>query len=238
MYEKSLSIVLRSIDYKDNDRMLTLMTRDRGKISCLARGARKQNHALFGLTDIFVCAEFEFYKRNSKYIVTQGMLRQNFYNIRRNAEAMSVAAVIAESCEKAAVEEETDTRLFALLAGALFALDNGAVPTDVFCFFVIKLLDVLGMRPQTEHCVICGAPAGHKLNLSHGGAVCENCPGEIVPGTYLEDIRRILQTPSRDMTQFLQKSGYDFVLFCSKWLSQVLLVQPKSLKVMHSLTKK
>lgn len=238
MYDRSLSIVLRSIDYKDSDRMLTILTRDSGKISCLARGVRKQNNPLFGLTDIFVCAEFGFYKRNNKYIVTQGVLRQNFYNIRINAEAMAVAAVIAESCEKAAVEGEADPRLFALLAGALYALDNGAVPADVFCFFVIKLLDVMGMRPQTERCSSCGAEAAAKINMSIGGAVCENCPGEVVPGGFLEDIRRILSTPSKDMTAFLMESGYDFVQFCSKWLTQSLLVQPKSLKVMHSIIKK
>lgn len=238
MYDHSLSIVLRSIDYKDSDRMLTLLTQDRGKISCLARGARKQNNPLFGLTDIFVCAEFGFYKRNNKYIVTQGVLRQNFYNIRVNAEAMAVAAVIAESCEKAAAEGEADQRLFALLAGALFALDNGAVPTDVFCFFVIKLLDILGMRPQTDVCTACGAEPAHKLNISLGGVVCTNCPGEYVPKEYIEDIRRILKTPSKDMTACLSESGYDFMLFCSKWLTHVLLVQPKSLKVMHTITKK
>ena len=238
MYDRSLSIVLRSIDYKDSDRMLTLLTKDNGKVSCLARGARKQNNPLFGLTDVFVCAEYGFYKRNSKYIVTQGVLRQNFYNIRINAEAMAVAAVIAESCEKAAVEGEADPRLFALLAGSLYALDNGAVPSDVFCFFVIKLLDVMGMRPQTEVCVSCGAPAASKLNLSLGGTVCDACAGECVPGEYLEDIRKILGTPSKDMLTYLQKSGYDFVMFCSRWLTQALLTQPKSLKVMHTITKK
>ena len=238
MYDRSLSIVLRSIDYKDSDRMLTLLTQDNGKISCLARGARKQNNPLFGLTDIFVCAEFGFYQRSKKYIITQGVLRQNFYNIRINAEAMAVAAVIAESCEKAAMEGEADPRLFALLAGALFALDNGAVPTDVFCFFVIKLLDVLGMRPQTEQCVSCGAEAVNKISMSLGGAVCEHCAGEMVPVEYLEDIRTILRTPSKDMMAYLSESGHDFMLFCSKWLMQALMIQPKSLKVMHSITKK
>ena len=82
------------------------------------------------------------------------------------------------------------------------------------------------------------AEAAAKINMSIGGAVCENCPGEVVPGGFLEDIRRILSTPSKDMTAFLMESGYDFVQFCSKWLTQSLLVQPKSLKVMHSIIKK
>jgi len=218
--------------------MLTLLTQDRGKISCLARGARKQNNPLFGLSDVFVCAEYGFYKRNNKYIVNQGILRRNFYNIRINAEAMAVAAVIAESCEKAATEGESDPRLFALLAGALFALDNGSVPEDVFCFFVIKLLDVLGMRPQTESCAACGNVAVNKISYSLGGAVCENCPGESVPPQYLTDIRRILKTPSKDISVFAMESGWDFVRFCSEWLTDALLIQPKSLKVMHSLIKK
>lgn len=238
MYENALSIVLRSIDYKDSDRMLTLLTRDSGKLSCLARGARKQNNGLFGLSDMFVCAEFGFYKRGGKYIVTQGVLRQNFYNIRVDAEAMAVAAVLTESCEKAATEGEGDPRMFALLAGALFALDRGARPGDVFCFFVIKLLDVLGMRPQTECCVSCGAVPAAKLNIALGGTVCEECFGERVPEEFLKDIRGILSTPSKNMKEYRMQSGYDFLLFCSKWLSHVLMLQPKSLKVMHSITKK
>ena len=237
MYENLLSIVLRSIDYKDNDRMLTLLTREKGKVSCLARGARKQNNPLFGLSDVFVCSEFGFFKRGGKYVITQGVLKQNFYNIRINTEATAVAAVIAESCEKAATEEG-DARLFALLAGTLFALDNGAVPAAVFCFFVIKLLDVLGMRPDTEACVQCGAPPADKLSITLGGAVCESCPGEYVPHEYLEDIRRILSTPSRSAADFIPASGEDFIDFCSRWLTETLLTQPKSLKVMHNIIKK
>lgn len=237
MYSNHLSIVLRSIDYKDNDRMLTLLTRENGKISCLARGARKQNNPLFGLSDVFVCADFGFYKRGGKYIITQGILRQNFYNIRINPEAAAVAAVVTESVEKAATEAG-DARLFALLAGVLFALDNGAVPADIFCFFVIKLLDVLGMRPETERCVRCGAPAADKLSLALGGAVCESCPGEQVPRGYLADIRSILETPSRGASECVLKNECGFVDFCARWLTEALLQQPKSLKVMHSIIKK
>ncbi|MBR4078927.1 MAG: DNA repair protein RecO [Christensenellaceae bacterium] len=237
MYENFLSIVLRSIDYKDNDRMLTLLTREKGKISCLARGARKQNNPLFGLSDVFVCADFGFFKRGGKYVITQGVLKQNFYNIRINAEATAVAAVIAESCEKAATEEG-DARLFALLAGTLFALDNGAVPADVFCFFVIKLLDVLGMRPDTESCVSCGSPAADKLSITLGGTVCDACAGEYVPHQYIEDIRAILNLPSRSAMEFNMQSGVDFIDFCARWLTSALLTQPKSLKVMHTIIKK
>lgn len=237
MYSNHLSIVLRSIDYKDNDRMLTLLTREQGKISCLARGARKQNNPLFGLSDVFVCADFGFYKRGGKYIITQGVLRQNFYNIRINAEATAVAAVVAESVEKAATEAG-DARLFALLAGVLFALDQGAVPADVFCFFVIKLLDVLGMRPETEACVRCGVAAGERINIALGGTVCAQCPGEDVPHAYLADLRKILATPSRSAAECVLENECGFVDFCARWLSETLQQQPKSLKVMHSIIKK
>ena len=119
MTENHLSIVLRAADYKDNDKMLTLLTREKGRISALARGVRKQGSELFGTSDVFCCTEYGFYIKNGKYIATQGVLKNSFYNIRSDIEALLTASALCEICESASTEEQENTRLFALLAGAL-----------------------------------------------------------------------------------------------------------------------
>ena len=78
MTENHLAIVLRSADYKDNDKMLTLLTPEKGKVSALARGIRKQGSSLFGTADVFSCTEFGFYIKKERYIVTQAVLKNSF----------------------------------------------------------------------------------------------------------------------------------------------------------------
>ena len=236
-YETHLSIVLRSADYRENDRMLTLLTKERGKISALARGCRKPGNPLFGMTEVFVCSEFGFYRKNGRYTITQGVLVQNFYGIRKRLDAMLTASVVTEACELAGTEQP-NARLFALLANVLFALDRAENQTKpVFVFFVIKLLDIIGMRPITDRCVCCGKKRADKINMALGGAVCEACPGERVPPRYFSQIETILSQPSKHIARISLEADDAFVLFCARWLASGIMYQPKSLKVMLNMLK-
>lgn len=232
MNENHLAIVLRSADYKDNDKMLTLLTAKKGKISALARGIRKQSSTMFGTADIFCCSEFGFYIKNERYIVTQSLLKKSFYNIREDFKRLITASAIIEIVETVSTEEQESSRLFALLAASLYALDNRKNEESIFLFFCIKLLDILGMRPETDKCVLCGKRGCNKINIYKGGVVCENCVGEFVNEDFLKHIKNILSTPSKNMSGQEYDIDLKAIDLASRWICGEIGKTPKSVKIM------
>ena len=125
---------------------------------------------------MFCCSDLQLYEKGGRYFVTQGVLRESFYGLRRDIKALMTATVLAEATAQVATAEP-NPRLFALLVNALYSAMKGQDAMSVFVFFQFKLLDILGLRPELGQCVSCGAAAAPRLNLALGGAVCEACLG-------------------------------------------------------------
>lgn len=215
--------------------MLTLLTRERGRVSALARGCRKQGSKLLSSCDVFCCAQFAFDKKAGRYYVTQAQPTKNFYLLRKNMPALMTGALFLEICEKVAMPEQPGPRLFALLANALFQMEAGRPPREVFIFFVYKLLDILGLRPELQSCALCGKPPANRLNLSAGGVVCAACHGEEVPKDYLPAIAAILSTPSKQIGQIPLPADPGFYRLAVRWLKDALESEPRSLKLMENM---
>lgn len=237
MDENSLCMVLRATNYRESDRMLTLFSREHGRIDALARGCRKQGSPLLASCDVFCCADFAFHVHKGRYFVTQAAIRENFFALRQNMQALMTAAVLSEVCERVVMPAEGNPRLFALLAGANYALNGGKDPRSVFFFFVVKLLDILGLRPVTRHCALCGAPAASRLNLAAGGAVCASCPGEDVPPDTIPLMEKILATPSKAIGQTEIPMDANRAGLALRWLSDTLESEPKSLALLKTVMK-
>jgi len=231
---QSLCIVLRATNYRDFDRMLTLFSREYGRIDALARGCRKQGSSLLASCDVFCCADFCWQQSKGRYYVTQAVLRENFFGLRRDMRALMTAAVLNEVCEKVVMPAEPSQRLFALLAGSFYALNGGRDPGDVLVFFVMKLLDILGLHPAIETCAICGAPAAGRMNISAGGAVCQNCPGEEAPPGFLSLVRTVLNTPSKSLHCLKAATDPPMRELAMRWLTDVMEAEPKSLHLLKT----
>ncbi len=235
MYEGSLGIVLRSADYKDYDRMLTVFTKDKGKVSALARGSRKQGSPLLPISELFCCAEYSFYKTKTRCSINQAEIRKSFFNIRGDVVALTVASIMSDICDKAVMEEQPNPMLFALLASALYCLDKGCDPCGVIIFFTFKALDILGLRPHLDSCVVCGDKAEDKVNISLGGAVCAHHEGEKVKRSTLAAISRIFHVPSKNMENELPPADDELLSLAERWLTYSLEYQSKGFKLLHSM---
>ena len=233
MYENVMGIVLKSVNYRENDRMLTLFTREKGMLSALARGCRKQDGSLKAVSDLFCCSDLQLYEKGGRYFVTQGVLRESFYELRRDIKALMTATVLAEATAQVATAEP-NPRLFALLVNALYSAMKGQDAMSVFVFFQFKLLDILGLRPELGQCVSCGAAAAPKLNLALGGAVCEACPGESVNPVWLDKIRQVYRLPSKKMNQFTVDGDRGLFLLAKRWMENVLERAPRSIALLET----
>ena len=175
---KTMALVLRGSNYRDYDKMVTLFSGEHGKMDVMATGCRKQNSPLLPLTQVFACGEYYLAKKGERYYLSQGELKDSFFDLRSHMPALTVAMIMSEIIDRTAMPEQPNKRYFALMVNALFVLSRGGRPKDVFAFFVFKLLDILGMKPLTDACVSCGAPEVAALDKGGGGSLCAECASD------------------------------------------------------------
>ena len=94
------AIVLRAVNYRDFDRMLTLFSREEGKVSAGARGAHRQKSALSAASTQFCTGEYVLDEKNGKYTVKNCMLDEAYYPLREDAQRFAYAAALTQVCEE------------------------------------------------------------------------------------------------------------------------------------------
>jgi len=201
---QTLAVVIRTADYKDNDRMITLLTKDYGKMSASVRGARKPTSKLFVAASLFCCGEYMFYEKDGRYGVKSCTVRRTFFNMQSDYDAYAAACFIAEAVDKVAQEDNVSPGLFALTVNALYALDTGASPGTTLCYFVQRLLHIEGVYPNLKSCVFCGRRDNlTRFSAEHGGAVCAACGhkhgGSALDAEVLEALARMARTSPGDI---------------------------------------
>ena len=164
-------IVLRAVDYRDNDIMLTLLTKDYGLMSAKAAGAKRPTAKMFAAASLLCCGDYEFFEKDGRYGVRGCTIRCRFFDLQNNYDAYTAACLIADAAGKVAQEESADAKLFALVAQALYALDTGGEPKSVLCYFLQRLLYIEGVYPALSHCAVCAEARAVKFSAQHGG-VC------------------------------------------------------------------
>ena len=168
--------MIRTADFKESDRMLTLLTRDYGLMCAKVKAAKKQTSKLFCSSSLFCCGEYEFYEKNGFYGVRGCDIKHTFGKLSEDYDAYSAACFIADAAGKVAQEDYPAPKLFALTVNALFALETGAArPGTVLCFFIQRLLYIEGLYPVLERCAICGSTDVSRFSAEHGGVICEKC---------------------------------------------------------------
>lgn len=177
---KTLAVVIKTVDFKDNDRMITLLTQDHGKMSAKVRGAKKQTSKLFFASSLFCCGEYGFYEKNGFFGVRSFHIKYSFANLQNDYEEYSAACFIADAANVFAQEDYAAPKLFALTINALYALDNRSVSWGTALgYYIQRLLYIDGIYPSLEACVFCESGKEFtSFSKNHGGVVCAVCAKE------------------------------------------------------------
>ncbi|MEG0050633.1 MAG: DNA repair protein RecO [Terrisporobacter sp.] len=173
-------IVLKAVTYKENDLILTIFTRKLGKIAAIARGAKKSKSALLSSSQIFAYANFTLKKEGNMYRVTQSEIIKSFYNLSYNFEAFSYATYILKMIDNSLIENQSNNRLFILLAQSLYLFCEEEVDMEYITLcFELKYLDYIGFKPIVSICVNCYNKELNEVvfNAYEGGVLCEKCSG-------------------------------------------------------------
>jgi DNA repair protein RecO (recombination protein O) len=173
---KANAIVLRRINLGETDKILTLLCRETGKLSAVAKGARRGTSKLSGATELFTYSRLLLAVGKSLDIVSQCEIKESFPQLRTDLSRLTRATYLCELTDRLVEEREPNPEVFDLLLSALYLLQRAEDNADVIVHaFELHLLAERGYTPQLDVCVKCGdgLPRGRTgFSPSLGGTLC------------------------------------------------------------------
>lgn len=170
---KTQGIILKGMNYADYDQILTVLTKEYGKIKVFARGVRRSKSKIRGGSQVFSFVQLELYRGKSFYRMTQTNSVKSFLEIRESYDKMMAASEWAEVLDKLISEEENDEELFKLaLSGFTYIAYKDT--EKILRVFEAKLLSQLGLLARETHCSICGNDELIYFN-DIGECFCDDC---------------------------------------------------------------
>ncbi|HSH36320.1 DNA repair protein RecO [Schnuerera sp.] len=178
MYTKTEGIVLKELRFRDTSKILTIFTRENGKIHVMARGAYRPKSKLIANTQPFSYNSYYLFKGRNFYYINQADIIDSFYSIRENIHRMMYGSYMLELVDLSILEEEESEKLFLLLIKGLKILSK--IDNNYYKFissYELKFISFLGYRPSIEGCVACGRKGfkNFKFSINQGGIICPSC---------------------------------------------------------------
>jgi len=177
------AFVLRAVDLRESDRLLTLLTLDLGKVSAVARGARSSRKRFGGALEPFSLVEVVLARgRGSEglFSLSEATLIEAHAGLASDLEQLGAAALVVELAREVAPEHEPDARLFNVVAEALVLLSRGGGASRALAICAaFRVLACAGLGVSATRCNACGRPVppGRKAHFDprRGGVVCTAC---------------------------------------------------------------
>jgi DNA repair protein RecO (recombination protein O) len=179
-------IVIKHKDYGEADRMLTVYTRQKGKVRALGKGVRKVRSRMGGHLEPFTWVSLLLAAGRHWYVVSQAEAKDTYAALREDLEVMGYASYVVELLDKFTYEDEENVNLFRLLSKTLERLNQGEDPLLVVRYYEIRLLELLGFRPELKRCTVSEEkiePEDQYFSAALGGVVSpahgKNLPGAV-----------------------------------------------------------
>lgn len=178
-------LVLRGVDYKETDRILTVLTAENGLMTVKARGCRRKNSPLAAPTQLFAYSQMTLFEYRDYYTLQEAAVQEQFLGLRAELERLALASYFAEVAQTVAVEGEQNSQLLSLVLNSLYALATLDKPLDlVRAGFDLRCMVIAGYAPLLDACAICGAarPEEPQLHIQEGVLCCRGCRAQAGPG--------------------------------------------------------
>ncbi len=178
---QSEGIILRSRTFGEADKILTILTKDRGKIEAVARGARRPRNRLVGASQQFSYLRVLVFEGKSIPQLSQAEIIRSFSILRDDLVKMAYAAWWAEVIDVFLPWAEVNEEVFRFLLAGLLVLEKAEEPALLSCAFELRLLKYFGFQPALEVCARCSRPVGQAVagfSVEEGGVICPHCHQE------------------------------------------------------------
>jgi len=193
------------MEYEEADKIVTIYTKNYGKIAAIAKGVRKTKSKFGSSLEIFTHSIFLIYKGRNIDIVSQTEILESFFSTSKEVIKFAFATNCVEIVNKLTEEREINIDLFNLLKEVLHYLRKTNDPKLLTLSFKWQTMSILGYRPSLNHCCRCNKSTEDQkemyFNIREGGLVCNNCIAEDkekcikVYLYFIKLVRKILITP-------------------------------------------
>ncbi len=191
-------IVIRTSVTGEADRIVWVLTRNRGIIRAFAKGARGTKSRLHGGTSLFAYCTFTFSEKNNVYNIYEAQVKEIFFDLRKSMETLTLAQYFCEVILKVMPENSDEEIYLRLLLNSLHFLCKGSKnELQIKSVFEMRLATEAGFMPAVIGCDECGEYSGDTMffDCATGRLFCGNCgrgkPFPEVPSGVIEAIRHI-----------------------------------------------
>jgi len=172
------AVVLRHQDWGEADRILTIYSRELGKVRALAKGVRKMRSRKAGHLEPFTRANLLLAQGRDLLLVTQAEASDLYLPLRKDLVRIGYAAYIVELLDRFIYEDGENAGIFRLLINTLTRLSEENDPAFAVRYYEVRLLDQVGFRPHLFHCAACREeiqPEDQYFSSELGGVLCPEC---------------------------------------------------------------
>lgn len=177
-------IVLSSAPSGEYDKRVVILTKERGKITAFARGARRPNSALLAATGSFAFGTFLLYEGRDAYNLVQANISNYFSELMSDFGAAYYGMYFCELADYFTTENNPELSIMKLLYQSLRALTKKSLNKElVKVIFELKIFTYGGEYPQVYACSCCGGMENLRyFSMFHTGTVCEECKTQAKDG--------------------------------------------------------
>ena len=186
MYFKTEGLILRETEYKDSDKLLTVLTKDRGRLTLRARGVRSKSSKLKSGCQLLAYSEFTVYENSKSMLVDEAVPIELFIRLREDIELLSLASYFAQVAEVLSQEDDPNPALLSLCLNAVYALSKlNRSQYLVKAAFELRAACLAGYEPVLNQCAVCGCSEPDLFHISAGVLTCTACLLPEEPGVRL-----------------------------------------------------
>lgn len=194
MYLTIQAIVLRVTDYNDRDALLTVLSRNHGKLTVKARGLRRKNSPLIAPCQLLAYGEFTLFEYKGQYSINEAVSLELFQSLRKDLLKLAAATYFAQVSELISQEDIPNPELQSLLLNCLYAMSKLNLSHEfVKPVFELRAACLSGYTPDLFGCHICGNQNPDRFDLSAGMLECQGCRSSGSPGIRLPVTPAVLE---------------------------------------------
>lgn len=178
------AVILRSMPYRETSKIVTALTKDHGKLSLIARGARDTKSKYGGALELFNHISVIYYERANRdmFYISDASVIRGFTHIQKDLSRTYIAMAILEMANRVVHGNEEHQGFFELILQTLAGLHEEQRPKNGLLFFLMAMADNLGFTMDFENCAFCDNRVKNKdilrFNSDRGRLVCGECPRE------------------------------------------------------------
>ncbi|MCX7694546.1 MAG: DNA repair protein RecO [Caloramator sp.] len=216
---KVQGVVLKTCNYSEYDKIITIFSDKYGKIDILCNGARRTKSKQLHLTQQFCFGEYVLSKSKDMYVLNSGSLNNSFQSLLNDYKKLMLGSYFLEFIDKSIENENKNVYVLALLLKTLYLLEDGTIDNYLLkVTFDFKLVSLLGYTPQVLKCIKCGKKTLDEafFSIIEGGLICKSCNNNVsyirINNKELEILTKIRNIKLEDLGKiYYDKTNLKFI---------------------------